>query len=154
MGRAFRQLSAVYVVAAGLYSFLWLLNSHPDLAHDLHAVWTVAKLQASEWADNFGQPATTGAAEQEPAAPPAPARVAVAPPAPVEISPLPKVIAPKPASQPPMQRPKLVETGPSFAGAPARPNIEKHASEPKAQEAPAAPPSAAAQLPGPAEVAN
>lgn len=51
MVRLLRQLSAVYLVAAGLYSSMVVLNARPELARDLRSVATEAGRQGAEVAD-------------------------------------------------------------------------------------------------------
>ncbi len=50
MVRLLRQLSAVYLIAAGLYSCIIVLNARPDLARDLRGLSSEAAHQSAEFA--------------------------------------------------------------------------------------------------------
>ena len=52
MVRLLRQLSAAYLLAAGVYSGIVVLNARPDLAQDLRALTSMAGRQGAEFAQN------------------------------------------------------------------------------------------------------
>ena len=63
MVRLLRQLSAVYVIAAGVYSTVVVLNARPDLAQDLRDLAASAGHNGAELAQNAVQWTKTEAAE-------------------------------------------------------------------------------------------
>ncbi len=161
MIRAFRQLSAVYLVTAGLYSCLIILHERPGLTQDLLAGSSEAKRQGIEIAENVSswasaqthalamrvtewleqrntKPAPLAVASSKPAPAPVTAspKVAVIQEKPVAAVPIaPKTIVPRDfAREFPPLRPQLAEPAPSFAEAPPRPETSQPKSMPEQSE--------------------